>query len=84
MDINKALGQVVVTKRKKLGMTQKDLLDRTQLSRNFMHGFERGVPSSMATLCKIAKALEVNPSALLMEAEFLAMQEGIEEQVVEF
>ncbi|HXF44368.1 MAG TPA: helix-turn-helix transcriptional regulator [Candidatus Paceibacterota bacterium] len=64
--ICKQLGQKVRTARKKAGLTQEKLAEKSGLHRTYIAGIEIGKRNvSVKSLEKIAKALDVKPNSLL-------------------
>ena len=66
----KAVGKVVQEKRSQLGLSQEELARRSNLHRTYISDVERGSRSvSLITLCKLARALHVEASSLVLRAE---------------
>jgi transcriptional regulator with XRE-family HTH domain len=64
-----ALGVAVKTSRIALGLSQEALADEAEFDRSYVGGIERGEHNlSVMALAKIAKALNIKPSALLAKA----------------
>jgi transcriptional regulator with XRE-family HTH domain len=64
------LGRAIRDARAELRISQEELSLRTGVHRNYIGGIERGERNpSVATVAKLAAALEVTPSQLLAEAE---------------
>lgn len=59
-------GQKVRYLRKAKGYSQESFADHANIHRTYMGGIERGERNpTLTTICRIAKALEVEPSELL-------------------
>jgi len=70
MDINKVFGQVLRDLRRGKGLSQESLAFECDLDRTFISLLERGLRQpSLKTLYKLAEALEMAPSDLLIEVE---------------
>lgn len=68
----KLLGMKIRLFRRKQGMTQEQLAERTELSTSFVSHIERGNRvSSLETLMKLCHALQVTPNDLLQEEKLL-------------
>lgn len=66
----KAFGQAVRRAREKLELSQEELSFRSELDRTYISGIERGVRNpTVRTISRIAKALGVRPSRLMLAAE---------------
>jgi transcriptional regulator with XRE-family HTH domain len=65
-ELTLTLTRNIRARRKELGITQVELAERTGFTQGAISAFERGdsVPS-IATLAKLAEALETQPDALL-------------------
>ena len=64
-----SLGAAIRNARKAAGLSQEILAADAELDRSYMGGVERGEHNlTLMNLCKIAKALKVCPSSLLVEA----------------
>jgi transcriptional regulator with XRE-family HTH domain len=64
--VEKAFGEVMRTKREKLGMSQMALQIGTGLDRTFISDLERGVQCpSLRTVLRVAKGLNLTPSSLI-------------------
>ncbi len=60
------LGRIVRSLRKDQGWSQEDLAFESDLDRTYIGGIEQGRRNvGLINICKIAKALRVNPSSLL-------------------
>lgn len=58
--------------RRKLGMTQAELAEAAQLSIRALSEIENGVVDlSVSTLCRIARAMKVQPAVLLRKAALI-------------
>lgn len=67
------LGSAIRDRRAELGLSQEALGERAVLDRTYVSGVERGVRNpTVATLARIAEALEIRLSALLHDAEVRA------------
>ena len=65
-----AFGAAVRTARVERGWSQEDLGFEADLDRTYVSGIERGVRNpTLAIIWRLAKALGVKPSRLLVEAE---------------
>jgi transcriptional regulator with XRE-family HTH domain len=65
-----ALGRAIRELREGIGISQETLAARSGLHRTYIGGIERGERNlSYANLLKVASALRVSPSQLLMRAE---------------
>lgn len=63
--------------RRKLRMTQAELAEAAQLSVRGLSEVENGVVDlSVSTLCRIARALKVEPAVLLRKAELIKPSKG--------
>ena len=64
----KLLGDNVRKQRQKLGISQEELADRSDLHRTYIGGIERGERNiAFINLGKLARALGVEPSELLRD-----------------
>ena len=64
----KLLGDNVRKQRQKLGISQEELADRSDLHRTYIGGIERGERNiGFLNLVKLARALGVEPSELLRD-----------------
>ena len=71
---HEALGRAVRALREQAGLSQEQLADRCGLHRTYVGGIERGERNvSFSNLLKLARALGVQPSGLLANAEALRM-----------
>ena len=60
------LGEAIMLRRRRLGLRQQDLSERTGISQSYISGVERGLrPMNLDTLRRIAAALETTPAQLL-------------------
>ncbi|NRD33652.1 helix-turn-helix transcriptional regulator [Shewanella sp. DC2-4] len=67
-----AFGRAVKLRRVELGYNQEGLADKSELARSFVSSVERGVAkASIASVWKLAQALNCNPSDLWITAERL-------------
>lgn len=67
-----AFGRAVKLRRVELGYNQEGLADKAELARSFVSSIERGVAkASIASVWKLAQALNCNPSDLWVTAERL-------------
>lgn len=72
LEIQVGLGQVVRHKRTQVGYSQEAFSDRVGLHRTYIGSFERGERNvSLQNLVRIANALDIPLSSLLVEAEEL-------------
>lgn len=54
------LGELIMTKRKVLHISQEEMAKKVEISRNHVHRIEKGeYPTSIITLRRIAKVLDV-------------------------
>lgn len=68
--ISVAFGKVLCQLREKKGQTQAELAKGSKLDRTFISFLERGMRQpTLATLVKIAKALEIRPSRIVAKFE---------------
>jgi transcriptional regulator with XRE-family HTH domain len=75
MDPSKAFGEALREVRSEKGLTQEAAAEACELDRAYYGALERAVKSpTLKTIWKIADALEVPPSALLIRAEKLLNQ----------
>jgi transcriptional regulator with XRE-family HTH domain len=66
MDLRQLVGRNVRLYRKRLDVSQEELAFRADLPRTYVSGVERGVRNPTVVIVgRLAKALEVEPSALL-------------------
>lgn len=64
----KRFGARIRKERERLGISQEELADRAGLHRTYIGGVERGERNlGVINLLRIARALQVNPSALLID-----------------
>ena len=64
-----SLGDAIRKARKQAGMSQEVLAADAELDRSYMGGIERGEHNlTLMNLCRISDALQIKPSALLVEA----------------
>ena len=71
--VEKAFGQVIQTRRKRLKLSQEELGFRSGLHRTFVSQLERGLKSpSLRTLLTIAAALDTEADVLVREADRLS------------
>lgn len=64
-----SLGDAIRKARKEAGFSQEVLAADAELDRSYMGGIERGEHNlTLMNLCRIADALQIKPSALLVEA----------------
>lgn len=69
MDLRRTVGANVRKGREALGLSQEELGFRARLDRTYVSGVERGIRNpTVMVLGRIAKALEVEPSSLLMRS----------------
>jgi len=67
-----AFGRAVKLRRVEVGLNQEELADKAELARSFVSSVERGVAkASIASVWKLAQALNCNPSDLWITAERL-------------
>ncbi len=65
-----AMGKVLRTRRKALGLTQEQFAELVNLSKNYVGNMERGeYEVSISTLSQIGEAIGIRASKLLEEAE---------------
>lgn len=65
-------GRAVKLRRVELGYNQEELADKAELARSFVSSVERGVAkASIASVWKLAQALNCNPSDIWITAERL-------------
>lgn len=70
LKISTAFGRAVKLRRVEIGLSQEELADKAELARSFVSGVERGVAkASIASVWKIAKAMNCNPSNIWAVAE---------------
>ncbi|MDM0053820.1 helix-turn-helix domain-containing protein [Variovorax sp. J22R115] len=63
-------GLAVQNRRKELELSQVELAEKAKLSSSYVSRVERGLtPPALDTICALADALRVRPSALMREAE---------------
>ena len=64
------LGQAIINLRKEKNLSQEQLAFEADISRHFMYKIENNLANpTVKTLEKLAAALYVNPSKILIEAE---------------
>lgn len=64
-----AMGRRIKKLRKKAGLTQEQLAEKSNLSPSFLGHIERGTRvASLQTLVSICRALDVEPSVLLQDS----------------
>ena len=69
-DLDKAFGDTIRKRRKKLGLSQEALSFKAGLHRNYISDIERGLKSpSLRVIVKLADALGLAVSALMRMAE---------------
>ena len=70
MDIGKAFGRILASKRHDKGLTQQQLADLTGLHRTYISLVERGlrVPT-LEVVFRLSEALDIAPSRLIREIE---------------
>lgn len=67
---SKALGLIIGKERARRGITQEQLSDLAEISRSHLAALECGKKTPRVdTLCKIAEALSIKPSTLIMMME---------------
>lgn len=70
MSLSIYFGKIVKRIREERGLSQEVLADRADLNRSYVGEVERGTAMpSLSTVTKIAKALNLSPSALLARHE---------------
>ena len=70
LDLRKALGRAICDRRESAGLSQDEFADQAQLDRTYITGLEHGDRNpSLETLMRVAEALEVQLSTLLISAE---------------
>jgi transcriptional regulator with XRE-family HTH domain len=70
MSLPISFGKIVKRIREERGLSQEVLADRADLNRSYVGEVERGTAMpSLSTVTKIAKALNLSPSALLARYE---------------
>jgi transcriptional regulator with XRE-family HTH domain len=73
LGLERALGAVVQTHRKKAGLSQEELAFRAGLHRTFISQLERGLKSpSLRTLVAVSEVLGISPDQLIRETVGLA------------
>lgn len=78
--VNKVLGRLIEERRTSNRFSQNDVAARCGLSRTYLSDIERGLRNlSVTSLCKIATALNMTVSELLLQAE--AKVEEEQEQI---
>lgn len=71
--LQRALGEVIRTRRSALGLSQEAFAERCKLHRTYVGSVERGERNvTLVNIARIAFALGVVPSVLLSEAERIA------------
>jgi transcriptional regulator with XRE-family HTH domain len=74
--VSAAFGRVLREQRDALGVSQETLALNADVDRTFVSQIERGIRQpTLTTLCKLAKALEVQPSTLVARMERLLKKE---------
>ncbi|MBP5575798.1 MAG: helix-turn-helix transcriptional regulator [Treponema sp.] len=64
------IGQAIITIRKEKNLSQEQLAFEAGISRHFMYRLENNLASpTIKTLEKLSAALNIRPSAILLEAE---------------
>ena len=64
------IGQAIITIRKEKNLSQEQLAFEAGVSRHFMYRLENNLASpTIKTLEKLSAALNIKPSAILLEAE---------------
>ena len=64
-----SLGNAIRDARKEAGLSQEVLAADAEIDRSYIGGIERGEHNlTLMNLCRVAKALKVKPSSLLIEA----------------
>jgi len=64
------IGQAIITIRKEKNLSQEQLAFEAGISRHFMYRLENNLASpTIKTLEKLSTALNIRPSAILLEAE---------------
>ncbi|MBO4319523.1 MAG: helix-turn-helix transcriptional regulator [Treponema sp.] len=64
------IGQAIITIRKEKNLSQEQLAFEAGISRHFMYRLENNLASpTIKTLEKLSAALNIKPSAILLEAE---------------
>ena len=64
------IGQAIITIRKEKNLSQEQLAFEAGISRHFMYRLENNLASpTIRTLEKLSEALNIMPSAILLEAE---------------
>ena len=64
------IGQTIITIRKEKNLSQEQLAFEAGISRHFMYRLENNLASpTIRTLEKLSEALNIMPSAILLEAE---------------
>jgi len=70
-------GTVVKQRRQKLGLSQEELAAIAGLNRTYIGDIERGARNvAIVNISRLASALEIKPSSLLMSAEKLSCKKG--------
>lgn len=68
----KSLGEVIVERRKRLGITQDELSELSGINRAFISNIEKGKRNpSIGAVANLAKGLRLKPSLLLSKCEKL-------------
>jgi transcriptional regulator with XRE-family HTH domain len=66
----RVFGQVIATKRKKIGISQEELASRSGLNRTYIGDIERGARNiALLNIKRLSLALGMSPSKLLTEVE---------------
>lgn len=69
-DFAKAFGRAVRFARMRQSIEQRDLAEKAGLNRSYLGAVERGANSpTLDVVVRVAKALDMTPSALVLEAE---------------
>lgn len=69
-ELLRSLGQALRAQREALGLSQEELGFRSEVHRTYISEVERGIKNpSFTTIHKLAKALGVNKSAIVRDAE---------------
>ncbi len=85
MHILKAVGDWVKTARKRQGLSQETLCEKTGLSSNYISLIERGQKQvTLTTLETIAEALEIDLASIFTDYEFKEKNPELEKEVAAF